>query len=56
MSAPGSNDQPPFETFTVGWRIPRRILEPLLHPTPDAPPLDASEDGSGTSEPASQRD
>ena len=58
MSAPGSNDPPTVETFVLalGWRIPRRILDPLLHPAADTPRADASEDGSGTSEPASQRD
>jgi hypothetical protein len=26
------SEQPTFETFTLGWRIPPAILKPLLHP------------------------
>jgi hypothetical protein len=37
---------PPPSTFTVGWRIPAEILEPLLHrPTRGGAPADAGPDG-----------
>jgi hypothetical protein len=36
---------PPASIFTVGWRIPAEILEPLLRrPAPDDVPADAGSD------------
>jgi hypothetical protein len=36
---------PPASTFTVGWRIPAEILEPLLRrPARDGIPADAASD------------
>jgi hypothetical protein len=34
MTAPvhQGTEQPSFERFALGWRIPPAILEPLLHP------------------------
>jgi hypothetical protein len=36
MSMPDREDQPSFERFALGWRIPPQILEPLLHPAAPA--------------------
>jgi hypothetical protein len=31
MSTPDRGDYLPFKTYSIGWRIPPEILEPLLH-------------------------
>jgi hypothetical protein len=33
-------EQPSFEGFKLGWRIPPAVLEPLLHPVAAAEPRD----------------
>jgi hypothetical protein len=56
MSAPGRAGAdgpwvPPASTFTLGWRIPPEVLEPLLHrPARDGAPAESvrSADGSDT--------
>ena len=35
-------EQPTFTRFTLGWRIPSAILEPLLHPAAPAEQGDAA--------------
>ena len=39
-------EQPSFERFALGWRIPPAILEPLLHPVTPADQRDAASDAS----------
>jgi hypothetical protein len=47
------SEQPPFEAFKLGWRIPPAILEPLLHPAASADQRDAAPD---TPAPQPERD
>jgi hypothetical protein len=44
-------EHPSFETFALGWRIPRAILEPLLHPATPAEQADVAPDMSPDAEP-----
>ena len=37
-------EQPPFETFRLGWRSPPAILAPLLHPAAAAEERDVAAD------------
>jgi hypothetical protein len=53
MSTPDrhGDEQPSFETFKLGWRIPPAILEPLLHPAVPAEQADAAPGTSSDAEP-----
>jgi hypothetical protein len=56
MSAPGREGAegpwvPPASTFTVGWRIPPEILEPLLRrPVREGVPADSAADSVGSAD------
>jgi hypothetical protein len=56
MSAPGhkgadGRSVPPASTFTVGWRIPPEILEPLLRrPALEGAPADSAADPVGSAD------
>jgi hypothetical protein len=56
MSAPrreGADGRwvPPASTFTVGWRIPPEILEPLLRrPAREGVPTDSEADSVGSAD------
>jgi hypothetical protein len=42
---------PPASTFTVGWRIPPEILEPLLRrPAREGVPADSAADSVGSAD------